>query len=173
VGSWGVKARQSDYGLDMLALIETNYLKPIDFKCFDVKGIMDFCKQHIIKGIRREEEPYLSEDDDIQEYIDANLPYRYDTVIRLVAECVAEYLQNRVFIIKEYNTNKKMRISEFIFADGVLGELLEALKKMLDPNHDTYKSWIGDETLAEWKTHMQMLCDTISQAMSKGGDDNA
>ena len=42
MGSWGVKARESDHGLDSLAYIETMVLRPIDFKHFDVRAILDF-----------------------------------------------------------------------------------------------------------------------------------
>ena len=68
MGAWGVTARQSDYGSDMLALIEADYLKPIGFKHFDVKGIMEFCKNHIIEGIRREEGPYVSDSKEMRQY---------------------------------------------------------------------------------------------------------
>ena len=161
MGSWGVTARESDYGLDLLALIETDYLKPTGFKHFDVKDVMDFCKNYIIDGIRREQEPYLGEDEDIQEYIDANLPYRYDTVIQLVAECLSEYAQNSEFLIDDYEANVEIRITEFIFTESILDELLEELHKMLDPKSWLYKSWFEDSTRQEWIAHMKMVCDSI------------
>ena len=167
MGSWGVRARESDYGLDLLARIETEHLKPIEFKHFDVKGIMEFCKNHIIDGIRRENEPYLKEGEDVQYYIDANLPDRYDTVVQLVAECLAEYAQNGVFIIWDYSADTEMQISDFIFTDSVLDELLEELHKMLDPEHEVYASWFGDSYFRKWKSHMKMMCDSLVSL--KGG----
>ena len=150
-----------------MTLIEIDYLKPTGFKHFDVKGVMDFCKNHIIDEIKREQEPYLGEDEDIQEYIDANLPYRYDTVIQLVAECLSEYSQNGEFLMDDYEANVEISIIEFIFTDNVLDELLEELRKMLDPKHFVYKSWFEDDVREEWKAHINMMCDSIMRL--KGG----
>ena len=167
MGAWGTTARESDNGLDTLALIEVKCLKPVGFKHFDVKAILDFCKNHIIEGIKKEEEPWLREDDDIQEYIDANLPHRYDSVIKLVASCLTEYAQNGVFIIEDYEAKTKMRITEFIYTDSVLDEILGELKNMLNPEHFEYTSWFQDDDRQAWKSHMQMMCDSI--ASLKGG----
>jgi hypothetical protein len=162
MGAWGITERESDSGLDMLALIETKILKPIGFKYFDVKGIMEFCKNHIVEGIRRENEPYLEEGEDVQEYIDANFPNRYDTVIRLVAECLSEFFQKGVFVIEDYEAKIEMKITEFIFTDSVLDELLEELQKMLDPEHDAYTTWFEEDTRQEWVAHMKMMCDSMT-----------
>jgi len=166
MGAWGVTARESDYGLDTLTRIEMDYLKPIDFKHFDVKGVMEFCRNHIIEGLRREHEPYVKNKERLQYYIDANLPYRYNTVIQLVAECLSEFSQKGVFVILDYEAKKKMKIEEFIFTGSVLDELLEELYKMLDPTHDVYTSWFEEDTRQEWIAHMKMMCDSIVKLKS-------
>jgi len=167
MGAWGVTARESDNGLDTLALIEVKCLKPKAFKHFDVKAILDFCRNNIIEGIKKEEEPWLREDDDIQEYIDANLPHRYDGVIKLVALCLTEYSQNGVFLIEDYEAKAEIRITEFIYTDSVLDEILDELKDMLDPEHFEYTSWFEDADRQVWIAHMKMMCDSI--ASLKGG----
>ena len=167
MGAWGVTARQSDYGLDMLALIVEKYLKPIDFNHFDVKGIMDFCKNHIIEGIKKEEEAYLGEDEDVQEYIDVNLPDRYNTVICLVAESLTEYAKNGLFVIFDYEANTERYITKFIYTDSVLKELLRALRKMFNPKSWIYRSWFDEDTRQEWISHMKMLCNSIEGLRSQ------
>ena len=161
MGAWGVTARQCDYGLDTLALIEKECLKPIGFRHFDVKCILEHCKNHIINEVIRENAPYTQEGEDIQEYIDDALSRKYDTAIMLVVECLADYFQTGVFRIRDYEANTEMEITTFIFTDNLLDELYNELQKMLDPKHSQYKSWIGDDTLQKWKLHMKFLCDSL------------
>ncbi|MCL2853290.1 MAG: hypothetical protein FWE20_09715, partial [Defluviitaleaceae bacterium] len=151
-------------------------LKPIGFGYFDVKGIMEFCKNHIIEGIRRENESFLKKERVgkklseklIQENIDIMFPSRYGTAVLLVAECLAEFSKKGVFVIEDYEAGAEMKITEFIFTDSVLDELLEELHKMLDPDHDAYTSWFEEDTRQQWIAHMKMVCDSIEGL--KGGD---
>jgi hypothetical protein len=94
VGSWGVTARESDRGLDYLALIEEKCLKPIDFKYFDVHTALEMLRNHIIGSIKRENKSSLSKNR-IWEYIEANFPDSYNYAVLIVAECFAEYLQKK------------------------------------------------------------------------------
>jgi hypothetical protein len=106
VGSWGIKAHQSDCGLDLLA----------------------------------------------------------------VAECFAEYRKKGKYLIHDYEKDKKRRIAEFIYTKNDLEALRSELQAILDPKHSMYDSWKDSKSLKEWQTHIQMLCDTLSQAIDEGGD---
>ena len=169
MGAWGITARESDSGLDTLAIIEVKCLKPIGFKYFDVKGICDFLMDYFTKGFLKENEGYIKEGENYQEYLDDYLSRRYPCAVMLIAECLTEHSQNGVFIIEDYDENVEMRITEFIYTDSVLDELLDELHKMLDPGHIEYKSWIKDADRKKWLSHIKTLCDSIASLKGMGG----
>jgi len=41
VGSWGIRAHDSDYGLDLLGIVEERYLRGVKFKNFYVRHITE------------------------------------------------------------------------------------------------------------------------------------
>lgn len=168
MGSRGVTARESDCGLDYLIIATEKCLKPINFKYFDVKDIMDTLKNHITDAVRREHISYLEDKEDVQEYIDANLPQKLDAVVLLIAECLSKYHQNGEFILYDYEANTERKITEFIYTDNILDDLLKALNEMLGPEHWEYKSWIRDSDRKEWISHMKMMCDSLVSL--KGGN---
>jgi len=167
MGAWGITAKESDSGLDTLALIEVNCLKPIGFRHFDVKGISDFLNNHFTKGFLKENEGYIKEGEDYQEYLDDYLSRRRPNAAMLIAECLAEYSKNGVFLIQDYDENVEMQITEFIYTDSILDEILGELKEMLDPENWQYKSWFEEDDRKKWVAHMKMMCDSIESL--KGG----
>jgi len=172
MGAWGITARASDTGLDTLAIIEEKCLKPINFKHFDVKGICDFLIDYFTKGFLKENEGYIKEGEDYQEYLDDYLSRRFPYAVILIAECLTEYSQNGVFLIEDYNAKIEMRITEFIYTDSVLDELLEKLYEMIDPEHHMCKAWFEDADREAWKSHLKSLCDSIASlkgTSNKGG----
>jgi len=169
VGSWGVTARQSDRGLDYLDLIVSRCLKPINFKNFDVNAILEMLRNHIIGVIRKEEEPYMENKADVWEYIACNVPKSYNYVVLLVAEILVEYFQKGEVMFHDYDTDKKMKITEFIFTDSDLYELLKELEEMLNPKHEMSTSWFEPETLNEWQSHVNMLCDCLKRGFGSNG----
>jgi len=167
MGAWGVTARESDSGLDYLHIAKVKCLEPIDFLNFDVNNIMETLKNHIIDVIRRENEPHVKNKERVQEYIDANLPVEYTTVVLLLAECLTEYHQNGEFIIHDYEANTDRKITKFIYTSITIDELLKNLHEMLNPEHWLYQSWFEDNTREEWKSHMKTMCDSLISL--KGG----
>ena len=169
MGAWGITSRESDAGLDTLALIETDILKPIGFKYFDVKSVMEFCKDRIIEDLRREYDPYLKSkkltkkvfNELLQGNIDVMFPSHYSTAVLLVAECLVAFIEKGVFVINDYESKMDMEISKFIFTNSVLDELLQELRKLLNPTHDAYTSWLDDNIRQEWIKHVKMMCDSI------------
>jgi len=148
MGAWGITMRESDSGLDLLALVEKKCLKPIDFKYFNVDVILDFLKNHIIEQIKKANSGCA--EDMMAHYIEANFTSDYNDAVLLVSECFADYLHKGAFIAKDYETKTEMKITEFIFTDSVLDELLEELHKMLEPTHDMYTTLFEDDTRKEW-----------------------
>ena len=163
MGSWGVKARESDHGLDSLAYIETMVLRPIDFKHFDVRAILDFLESHIKAKLIKDHKGEM-------EYVDANYPDYHYAAVLLVAECLSDFYREGKLVIKDYSDYDikggkhivhKRTITEFIFTNEDLDELLKELHDMLDPEHRMSKCWIGDDNLMKWQVHMQMLCESL------------
>lgn len=169
MGDWGVTARQSDSGLDYLHVAIEKCLKPINFNYFDVKYIMETLENHIIEKIRQENEPYVEDKERIQEYIDANFPHEYNTVILLVSECLTEYHLKGKITLYDYEVETDREIFKFIYTDDVLDELFEKLHEMLDPEHWLYKAWFEDETREEWLSHMKEMCDSLSSLKGRKG----
>jgi len=166
MGSWGVSARESDTGLDYLALIKKNCLKPIDFKYFDVHAALEMLRNHIISGIKKENKRSLSKNL-IWEYIDYNFPHSYNYAVLLVAECLAEYLKKGEFVIEDYESKTERKITEFIFTDSDLYELLKELYEMSNPNHNFTKSWFEEETRKKSQAHIEKLCKTLKRGFMR------
>ena len=168
MGAWGIKAHECDSCLDMLTVVKRNILTPIDFMHFDVAVILDYLKDHIIEQIKKTSKGCSKEM--MEFYIEVIFPQEYNDAVFLVAECLTDYIQNGEYLIYDYDVNIERKITKFNFTDGVLEELLEELKKMLDPEHDMYISWVKEEVRQTWIAHMEMMCNSI--ASLKGGISN-
>jgi len=173
VGSWGVKAHESDCGLDLLAVAEDRYLRGVKFNTFHVKHVTELLRTHIIDEFAKENNGCESHYIDF--FYDYTLPYRFAHAVMLIAECFAEYRQKGKYILNDYSTEKakKRQIVEFIFTNKDLESLRKELQAILAPEHSLYESWKDSDLFNEWQAHIEMLCETISQAMSEGGDGHA
>jgi hypothetical protein len=165
MGAWGVKAHECDTSLDMLAIVESKILQPIDYRHFNVRSALDLLKDHVIEEIRNANRGCDVER--IAYYIDYNFSADYGYAIRLVSECLADYVQNGEYIITDYETDTEIKISEFVYTDSDLDELLKELQEMIDPSYYMHSSWFEDEVRQAWKAHMEMIYGCI--ASLKGG----
>ena len=172
MGSWGIRAHESDCGLDLLAVAEDRILRGVKFKTFHVKHITELLRSHIIDKFVKES--YGWESHYIDAFYDGTFHYNFAHAVILVAECFAEYRQKGKYTVNDFSKGnvRKRRITEFIYTNKDLETLRTELQATLDPEHELYNSWF-DEHLNEWKAHIQMLCDTLSQAISEGGDCDA
>jgi len=171
VGSWGVTTRESDYGLDLLTVANDRYLRGVKFKTFHVKHITELLRSHIIGEFVKESNGW--ETHYIDFFYDYTFPYHYAHAVILIAECFTEYRNKGNFLIYDYKAAKKRRIVNFIFTNEDLRALRSELQSILDPKHSLYESWQNSDYFNEWQAHIQMLCDTLLQAMTEGGDGNA
>ena len=48
MGDWGVRAHESDRGLDYLSLIKNEILKPNDYRQFDIPVILEHLKNRAV-----------------------------------------------------------------------------------------------------------------------------
>jgi thiaminase len=168
VGSWGVRAHDSDDGLDLLIVAVERYLRGVKFKTFHVKHISQLLRSHIINEFAKES--YGWEAQYIDFFYDCTFPCRYAHSVMLVAECFAEYRQKGKYLIRDYKTDRNRRITDFIFTKGDLESLGAELQSILDPAHSLYDSWKDSAAFNEWQSHIQMLRDILTQAITEGGD---
>jgi len=173
VGSWGVRAHESDTGLDLLAVAVDKHLCGVRFKTFHVKHVMEIMKAHIIDKFAKES--YDWESQYIDFFYEYTFPYKFAHAVMLVAECFAEYRQKGKYAVHDFTTEKvrKRQVKEFIFTQKDLETLLTELRSFLDPQHALYQAWSGSESFEKWKAHIQALCDTLSQSISEGGGGDA
>ena len=184
MGSWGVKAHESDRGLDYLGLIRDEILKPSDYSQFDVTVVLEHLKNHIIKGIRHDCRPFTKEEikhykannlpipndsgvlteEQIQEYVDYNFPICYSYVIALVAECLNDYFQTGVYLIHDYKADTERKITKFVYTSDNLEFLAIELEKFLKPTHSEYESWKESKSFRKWKSHIKKLCECMVMA---------
>lgn len=171
MGSWGITAHESDYGLDLLAVANDRYLRGVKYKTFHVKHITEILRSHIIDGFVKESNGWESHYIDF--FYDYTFPYNYAHAVILIAECFAEYRSKGKLLIHDYDADKKRRIAEFIFTNEDLSTLRSELQSILDPKHSLYESWQDSDKFNGWQAHIQMLCDTLLQAITEGGDGDA
>jgi hypothetical protein len=167
----GSKTHQSDCGLDLLAVAEDRILREVKFKTFHVKHITELLRSHIIDEFAKESNGWESHYIDF--FYDYTFPFHFAHAVMLVAECFMEYRRKGKLLFDNYETNKKRRITEFIFTGEDLEALRTELQSLLDPTHGLYNSWKDSDSFAEWQAHIKMLCDTLSQAIGESGDGHA
>jgi len=170
MGSWGIKSHESDSGLDMLAVAKDRCLQYIEYKTFHIKHITELLRTHIVDKFVKESQGWDSEYIDF--FYDYTFPYRFAEAVILVAECFAEYRQKGTYLVYDYKTKMNWMVAEFIYTDEVLETLCTELKSTLDHKHPLYDSWKDSELFNEWQAHIQLLCDTLAEAIIEGGGGN-
>jgi hypothetical protein len=166
-----VQAHKSDCGLDLLAVADEKYLRGVKYKTFHVRHITELLRTYIINEFAKESYGWGAEYIDF--FYDYTLPYNFAHAVMLVAECFTEYRQKGKYALYDYKAKEDQWITEFIFTDADLEFLRTELQSILNPEHGLHESWKDSEIFDEWQSHIQMLCDTLSQAIDKGGDSHA
>ena len=173
MGSWGIRAHDSDCGLDLLGVAVDKHLRIIKFKYFHIKHINELLKSHIIGSYG---ECFADEVHYIDFFYEYTFPYDYAHAVMLIAECLAEYSQKGTLVIYDYKPKRKIKrtITDVIYTREDLETLRNALQSMLNPNHSLYQSWKGSTSFNEWQLHIQTLCETLANELNKlnegGGD---
>ena len=169
MGSWGVKAMESDYGLDLLIIAEKRYLQGVKFKNFHVKHITELLRAYIVDEFVQESNGWEAQYIDF--FYDYTFPYHYDEAVMLVAECLNDYFRNGKFRMEIFEEGKdkptRKTISEFIFTANDLNKLLADLKNILDPTRGLYESWKESQSFDEWQAHIKMLCESIENQIKQ------
>ena len=100
MGAWGIRERQSDYGLDLLGTIVGTQLKAVDFAIFNTAEAIELLRQDIMEDIKRTNRGCPPEGLDC--YINANFPRDFTHAALLIAECLADYYRTEELTVTEY-----------------------------------------------------------------------
>ena len=69
MGSWGIRAHESDTGSSFLSVVTERYLRGVKFKTFHVKHITELLRSHILEACSTGPEPNVWSEQDIAEHI--------------------------------------------------------------------------------------------------------
>ena len=165
MGAWGIRERQSDYGLDLLDTIIATQLKAADFAAFNVAEALDVITADIMEEIRKANRGCSAEN--LVFYFSENFPRNFTHGALLIAECLADYYRTGELIVTEYvgeNYNPvDHHIKEVTVTDAELKILLDELRKVQDPAHELYQSWFEDSDREKWLAHIQ----SVQQSLEK------
>lgn len=161
MSSWGVKATESDYGLDLLVIIEKNHLEKNGFSYFDINETVQLLKKHIITDIINCNRGCDEEDMNI--YIEDAFPYRYDIVIQLIAEFFYEYITDGKWVVTDYNDKDSDKvIKQFNYTKDDLKNLINDLRKLLHSDSELFQVWRDSDSFFEWKLHITALINCLN-----------
>lgn len=165
MGAWGIKERQSDYGMDLLETIVAVQLKAVDFATFNVADALEVIKADIMEEIRKANRGCSAEK--LVLYFSKNFPQNFTHGALLVAECLDDYYRTGELIVTEYVGENygpiDHHIKEFIVTPTDLKILLDELQNVQDPEHELYQCWIGDDTRQRWLAHIQSVQQTLKK----------
>ena len=128
MGWWGVKAHESDRGLDLLWVVKDSYLCEREFKHFNIKEVVELLKNHIKDKILKTTKKWEQEDENwgqeqSDEYYEDTFSYDYGVATMLVAECFADYLENGSITVYDDAAEKDRKITKVIYAKADLEAL--------------------------------------------------
>lgn len=159
MGSWGVKATESDYGLDLLDVVIKEQLRKANFINFNVKEALQLLREHIIKEIKHCNRGCSK--DEMAFYIEVTFPDRYEYAVQLIAECLVDFITDERWVVivdfdKKYRPIKK-EIKQFYYTRNDLKSLIGELQKLMQPESDLYLSWKGGDGFEKWHLHITAL----------------
>jgi len=142
MGSWGIKAIESDSGLDLVDAIETKYSKT---KYIDLSQVILFLK----------EDGFLSKTDEIE--------YLYDSSTIAIAELYKMFQENGKFLVFSDEANKGNLTKRFIASNEIVAWLLQSLQEIKDEKPDKngqreyVELWKASKSWKKWSNHMDEL----------------
>lgn len=156
MGSWGITERESDYGSDLLNTIIAKHLKATDFAAFNAAEALDIITADIMETIRKANRGCSAET--LVFYFGINFPRSFTHGALLIAECLAEFYHTGSLTVTEYVGANYDPVAHHIKAVTVtnaeLKILLGELRKVQNPEHEIYRSWIADSDREKWLAHI-------------------
>ena len=165
MGAWGIRERQSDYGLDLLDTIIATQLKAADFSTFNVADTLEVIKADIMEEIRKANRG--SSAAELVFYFSESFPQNFTHRALLLAECLADYYHTGELIVTEYVGKSKdpvdHHIKEFVVTPADLKILLDELQSVQKPEHEFYQGWFEEETRQQWLAHIRSVQQTLNE----------
>ena len=97
MGAWGITARQSDDGLDLLDTIVAEQLRNVNFTVFNVSEAITLLNQTIQEEIEQYKQKPPSKITDF--YISKTLMHDFTNAAILIAECFYDYYQTGELVV--------------------------------------------------------------------------
>ena len=147
MGAWGVKALDSDEGLDIFDEFTDYCIENDEIKIGD---LLEYFK----------ETELLPENPDKTDFM-------YDHTVMVLGELLKEYNDTGKVIINYENDEDEdveEEITNISFDKGNISYLIEQISDILNPKgevHETYELWEDSESFQEWKEHNQALLETL------------
>jgi hypothetical protein len=100
-------------------------------------------------------------------YFSENFPRNFTQGALLIAECLADYyrpgeLAVTEYVGKHYNPIEH-HIQEVSVTDADLRLLLEEFRKVQNPEHEMYQSWLEDSDHEKWLAHIRAIQQSLKQ----------
>ena len=147
MGAWGVKALDSDEGLDVLDEFTDYCIENEEIKIGD---LLEYFKE---AGL-------LPENPD-------EIDFTYDHTVMVLGELLKEYNDTGKVIINYENDEDEdveEEVTNISFDKGNISYLIEQISDILNPKgeiHETYELWEDSDSFQEWKEHNLVLLETL------------
>ena len=147
MGAWGVRALDSDEGLDVFDEFTDYCIENDEIKMGDLL-------EHF------KETGFLPENPE-------EIDFLYDHTVMVLAELLEEYHKNGKVIINYENDDDEdieEEITNISFDKENVSFLIEQISDILKPKdemHETYELWEDSDSFQEWKEHVLSLLETL------------
>ncbi len=147
MGAWGVKALDSDEGLDVLDEFTDYCIENEEIKIGD---LLEYFKE---AGL-------LPENPD-------EIDFTYDHTVMVLGELLKEYNDTGKVIINYENDEDEdveEEVTNISFDKENISYLTEQISDILNPKgeiHETYELWEDSDSFQEWKEHNLVLLETL------------
>ena len=149
MGAWGVRALDSDEGLDVFDEFTDYCIENDEIKIGD-----------LLEHFR--EAGFLPENPD-------EIDFLYDHTVMVLAELLEEYHKNGKVIINYENDDDEdieEEITNISFDKENVSLLIEQISDILSPKgemHETYELWEDSKSFQKWKEHNLGLLETLKE----------
>ena len=153
MGSWGVKALESDEGLDILYEFR-NYCVENDKVI--IGDLIEYFKEIGLLPKNSEEIDFL-----------------YDKTVMALAELLKEYNEKGEMVVGYKDGGEKAveeKVTDLMFNREDIDYLINQITNILEPKgevHETYELWKDSKNFSKWEEHVRSLL-----AVLKGIKDN-
>lgn len=152
MGAWGIKSLQSDEGLDVLDILENQYLA--EHTAIKMEDVISVLKEEVMLGETFEQIDFL-----------------FDNTAMALAELYVEWLETGKL---GYDRGNQMsvwsKVTDFTVSQDAIDFLLRCLNDIRneapdeDGEREIVELWRDSDGWKEWSNHLDMLILRLSEA---------